>query len=318
MRRNSAKRSPSPLPLCARESAELEGNLEPLQRGLSNVAYSPQKKMRAIKPPVRRRAQRGRRVAKGTHQLPAHELGHGSPQRLTEGPPRQENAATKDPIDESLLPVNDIGVISSPERSSSTADNGFGAPGRYVPPPTTNYDPEDFAYYTEAVLLGCVGFIHLHGMMFAVEGWSSQKGEGTDRWYHFDASVHGSSSVMEITDMGGILAIHHFSIAKLNDELGMAHRAMVSYEASIGGDGVWKCAKDGSACIHISVARKSMRGVFLDDDDSENDEKVEVDDSSVNIDISNQREYNSHRAISYLPILPPHWAMLPQEQTNYC
>ena len=38
---------------------------------------------------------------------------------------------------------------------------------------------EDFAAYMEAVLCECVGFVQLHGRLFAVEGWSREKGQGT-------------------------------------------------------------------------------------------------------------------------------------------
>ncbi|KIK55736.1 hypothetical protein GYMLUDRAFT_62332 [Collybiopsis luxurians FD-317 M1] len=129
---------------------------------------------------------------------------------------------------------------------------------------------EDFANYTDAVLTGCVRFIHLHGTIHAVEGWSKETGEGTDQWYHFNASVlnysdnmvctcpardfkcihqqfyamHGLSKVSdtdthfvrpgeqvimfqkESADIAGTFAVHHFSVAKSNEELGLAHRTM--------------------------------------------------------------------------------------------
>lgn len=41
--------------------------------------------------------------------------------------------------------------------------------------------PESFAHYVDAVFTLTVEFIHLSQDLFAVQGWSRQKGEGTVR-----------------------------------------------------------------------------------------------------------------------------------------
>jgi hypothetical protein len=76
----------------------------------------------------------------------------------------------------------------------------------------------------------------------------------------------------EITDFGSALAVHHFSVAKSDEELGLAHRAMVKYEGSDSWDGIWKCSKDGASCAHISAARRSMRGLRMEGEEDEEDE----------------------------------------------
>ncbi|KIK55616.1 hypothetical protein GYMLUDRAFT_62384 [Collybiopsis luxurians FD-317 M1] len=127
---------------------------------------------------------------------------------------------------------------------------------------------DNFANYIEAVLSGSVGFIHLHGMMLAVEGWCKETGKGTCRTdgiilkclFRTPKEVQFSDSpkMYSMVDLGSTLAVHHFSVAKSDEELGLAHRAMVKYEGSDSWDRIWKCNRDRASCMHISAAHQSM------------------------------------------------------------
>lgn len=59
---------------------------------------------------------------------------------------------------------------------------------------------------------------------------------------------------------------YRFSVAKAQDSLGLYSRAVVTHEGSDKGDGTWQCSKrEGNNCIHISAARKYMRGEDADE-----------------------------------------------------
>ncbi|KAJ3847663.1 hypothetical protein EV368DRAFT_68920 [Lentinula lateritia] len=61
-----------------------------------------------------------------------------------------------------------------------------------APGDSTNYTEEDpnkesNEIYSDAVEEGHVGFKEIGGGICVVEGWSTAGGEGTNRWYHFQA-----------------------------------------------------------------------------------------------------------------------------------
>lgn len=73
----------------------------------------------------------------------------------------------------------------------------------------------------------------------------------------------------DLVDVSPESIILLFSVAKSEEDLGLANRVMVKFEGSDTGVGLWKCVRDGGACVHISAARKSMSGTFIQDEDDD-------------------------------------------------
>ncbi|KIK53467.1 hypothetical protein GYMLUDRAFT_178976, partial [Collybiopsis luxurians FD-317 M1] len=121
----------------------------------------------------------------------------------------------------------------------------------------------------------------------------------------------------------GDQAIHLFSVSKSNDAIGISQWVIVKHEGSDAGEGSWKCSsqnKEGPMCDHIVAAKKFMKG----SSDAEGPRK-----ETEGVDITftksftyyptstKQFSWQSSRAVSYLPILPPRWCMLPFEVEFY-
>jgi hypothetical protein len=160
MRRHTAIRSPSPVPLRRKIPQELECEIQPLRRaGALDRVHSPQKRARTVNGPIRQN-QTGRRQPKGggAKSLKARTQASDSPQDI-EGTQQQHQETP----DMSTFEPNGIDVFLSPNKTTTVFKGA----------------EDDFANYVEAVLSGSVGFIRLHGMMFAVEGWCKETGEGT-------------------------------------------------------------------------------------------------------------------------------------------
>ncbi|KIK50861.1 hypothetical protein GYMLUDRAFT_147237, partial [Collybiopsis luxurians FD-317 M1] len=88
---------------------------------------------------------------------------------------------------------------------------------------------------------------------------------------------------------------------------------IVKHEGSDAGDGRWYCSsqnKDGPMCGHIGAAQRFMKG----ESDAEGLRKVP---EGIDISSTKQFSFQSLRAVSYLPILPPKWCMLPGEVEFY-
>ncbi|KAL0567284.1 hypothetical protein V5O48_014705, partial [Marasmius crinis-equi] len=223
---------------------------------------------------------------------------------------------------------------------------------------------------------GRVGFIPIGTNLYVVQGWSKEKREPMDKWFHFQGSKRGETVLLTCLCPEGNVngaCVHtecyqefreqrflHFEQLSFDDdkvvcfrrertsdwgtegdpkwlnrfsvirgydmEQGVRARAIVTYEGTDTGAGVWRCSKDGgsSACTHKLAARRFFHKEMLEQEewqenwadeghlDDENDEEygaMMVDDASGN--------GFSESAISFLPIMPPIWAALPQDTPHY-
>ncbi|KAK7034055.1 hypothetical protein VNI00_012486 [Paramarasmius palmivorus] len=95
-------------------------------------------------------------------------------------------------------------------------------------------------------------------------------------------------------------------------------RAIVTFEGVGSGAGKWQCSKDRdlhrTECAHMTRAKKLLdlitgnAGAEVGEDD--------ISDKMYMVDGMNAGG-NSERSISYLPIMPPRWALLPEDEILY-
>lgn len=133
----------------------------------------------------------------------------------------------------------------------------------------------------------------------------------------------------------GAQAIHHLSVANSTDSVGVSNRVIVIHEGSDKGDGVWKCVKNcGQRCIHIAAAQRYLGQDHSEDAEEDGEESLvdEIDGIDIckcnnyslfpvalylSVATENQRRLQDKIAISYLPVLPPRWAVLPTDKYLY-
>ncbi|KAK7029660.1 hypothetical protein VNI00_014358 [Paramarasmius palmivorus] len=101
-----------------------------------------------------------------------------------------------------------------------------------------------------------------------------------------------------------------FSVASHSG--GLNGRVIVSYEGADIGGGAWRCSKDKGSCEHIGAARRVLRETLNIVDEEEMEPQA---DGDVVDDLSGGRDRET--AISFLPIMPPKWAMLPTDPVLY-
>ncbi|KAJ6464112.1 hypothetical protein DFH09DRAFT_957992, partial [Mycena vulgaris] len=89
-------------------------------------------------------------------------------------------------------------------------------------------------------------------------------------------------------------------------------RAIVRHVGDTAGHGTWSCSKDaGTTCIHLTLARKYLRLVNRESEPADDDtEAPEFEGAHVGTVVV-------PKAVSYLPILPPVWATLPEDKALY-
>ncbi|KIK51512.1 hypothetical protein GYMLUDRAFT_181347, partial [Collybiopsis luxurians FD-317 M1] len=101
-----------------------------------------------------------------------------------------------------------------------------------------------------------------------------------------------------------------FSVAQSEGLVALSHRIFVRFEGIDDGNGKWQCSRrEGSLCTHIEVAREYMQRKLL----SNGNRGGELRNNSQGKDICESILVS----ISYLPVIPPHWCMLPEEKAVY-
>ncbi|KIK61225.1 hypothetical protein GYMLUDRAFT_166901 [Collybiopsis luxurians FD-317 M1] len=220
---------------------------------------------------------------------------------------------------------------------------------------TSNIESDEaFQMYAESVQSESVGFVRLHGRLFAVEGWIRDMGQGNHQWYHFEvtgsednpklvcrcsagtwhcihkcyylaygacdfserasAEVGPCPKIILFLKENGALdegrSVLLFSVAQSEGLVALSHRVFVRYEGTDDGAGKWQCSRrEGTSCVHIEVACEYMQRKLLGNNDRTGELSY-----SQGKDIC---ESILLRAISYLPVIPPRWCMLPEEKKIY-
>ncbi|KAK7017032.1 hypothetical protein VNI00_018759 [Paramarasmius palmivorus] len=116
--------------------------------------------------------------------------------------------------------------------------------------------------------------------------------------------------------------VNRFSVAYDSHSNAIRSRTIVTYEGSDSGGGKWSCIKCAvQCCAHMRKAKRLLDMIVgnLDDlSDAEGGEMSSFDETNemYMVDSANTRS-TDERAISYLPILPPAWASLPEDHDLY-
>ncbi|KAH7867774.1 uncharacterized protein C8R40DRAFT_1063683 [Lentinula edodes] len=101
--------------------------------------------------------------------------------------------------------------------------------------------------------------------------------------------------------------IHRFSVSKNGGTTSLHGRAIVIHEGRDDGDGLWRCLRDSTQCIHIAAARRYLKNGIQE---IESDEELE--------DMMEEIEgINLNCAISFQLVLPPKWCELKTDQLLY-
>ncbi|KAK7023413.1 hypothetical protein VNI00_016771 [Paramarasmius palmivorus] len=115
---------------------------------------------------------------------------------------------------------------------------------------------------------------------------------------------------------------NRFSVAYDSNSDAIRSRTVVAYEGLDSGGGKWSCAKcAGHSCGHIGKAKRLLSIIvgntdgIIDMESGEQMDEVEMHEMYM-VDSANTRSMDE-RAISYLPILPPEWASLPEDPQLY-
>ncbi|KAH7877328.1 uncharacterized protein C8R40DRAFT_1021702, partial [Lentinula edodes] len=101
--------------------------------------------------------------------------------------------------------------------------------------------------------------------------------------------------------------IHRFSVAKNGSGLSLHGQAIVVHEGRDEGDGLWRCQRDGTQCIHIIAAKQFLKkGIQeIDSDDELEETREEIEGMNLN------------HAISFKLVLPPKWCELESDVKLY-
>ncbi|KAJ7672008.1 hypothetical protein B0H17DRAFT_1208802 [Mycena rosella] len=216
---------------------------------------------------------------------------------------------------------------------------------------TSDNDYQDFA---EGVTIGTIGFYRVSKTFVVCEGWTG--GTSNGKWYHLqwleghanifictcprqgqcyherymrDKGFEAFSNVDEeyVQDSACKVALFSRELSSANDTISifsvatphrlevLKARAIMTNVGDGTGHGTWKCNEDpGSGCPHVSVASKFLRRINGETEPADDDDDTPL--ASLE---------GSHvattvvppKAISYLPILPPVWATLPEDPDLY-
>ncbi|KAK7043833.1 hypothetical protein VNI00_007997 [Paramarasmius palmivorus] len=265
---------------------------EPISQITTRLRFDEDQDIELVSPKKRPRPKEGRRL-KGSRKR----------QTLKECPPRQGNTSML-----SNIPVfDDLGdssVFDLPleEPRSPVVEQVEPATEEIVDTEGDNEADEAFERYIKMVKAGrCVHEQYFRE--FLEEDFLKEE----DLWFR-DGSV-----VMFWREMIGYSEeswLTRFSVMGLSG--GLNARAVVTYEGTDDGQGKWQCSKDRSSCLHISYARKFLSDVLGKDlpghgtrDHDQNEQYI----------VEENVDYES--AVSYLPILPPEWAMLSSDRLHY-
>ncbi|KAK7041684.1 hypothetical protein VNI00_008973 [Paramarasmius palmivorus] len=122
-----------------------------------------------------------------------------------------------------------------------------------------------------------------------------------------------------LIDMEKDIWTSRFSVASGTASESGRSRAIVSYEGTVSGGGKWHCSKDkdlrGTCCTHMGQA-KQLLDLITGNDESEASDGTPDAAKMYMVDGMNAGGA-SENAISYLPIMPPLWASLPEDENLY-
>ncbi|KAK7014728.1 hypothetical protein VNI00_019316 [Paramarasmius palmivorus] len=112
--------------------------------------------------------------------------------------------------------------------------------------------------------------------------------------------------------------LNRFSVRYGSESDALRSRTVVTYEGPDSGGGKWLCVRcPGKRCAHVKMAMRLLNVVVGNVDDDGEDEESDIPlDQMFMIDSGNPG-YMNESGISYLPILPPEWASLPEDPPLY-
>ncbi|KAK7059100.1 hypothetical protein VNI00_001725 [Paramarasmius palmivorus] len=214
---------------------------------------------------------------------------------------------------------------------------------------------EPYEEYVQLVDEEYVTFVQVTTHHYVVQGFDVERRIGTNSYYHLEARKSGDDEVRlsclcpegkrgtecfhkqfyndfremrfrtnEDIGKAGIeeeLWIDRFSVACGSGSEALRSRTIVTHEGSDSGDGKWICVKcPKKRCVHIRKARVFLRSLS----GKENDEGEDCDESEMQnifnkepaVDGVNAGSF-TEKSISYLPIMPPVWATLPEDPKLY-
>ncbi|KAL0947183.1 hypothetical protein HGRIS_013307 [Hohenbuehelia grisea] len=219
-------------------------------------------------------------------------------------------------------------------------------------------DCSDYELFVESIAAETVAFERVSDKLFVASGWDSKKSRGLPSWYHIQRFYEGNivntvcrcpqarldlscvhskylkeegcqrfpfsagdteappNVVLFRREVSGLDLdnITYYISVTAPGRTALQDRSIIIYESAAG---VWTCSKDGlsakGTCTHIELCRQYLAlmdaNIVLPDDDL-----PEAPNSSQQ---APPKKY-TEGAISYLPIPPPLWTLLPDEHDqNY-
>ncbi|KAJ7283899.1 hypothetical protein C8J57DRAFT_1054321 [Mycena rebaudengoi] len=210
--------------------------------------------------------------------------------------------------------------------------------------------------FLEGVGMGAIGLYRISKTLFVCEGWDSTAGNTTGRWYHMQQldlaldvficmcpsrpgcfhekfmQEEGTSAFPEGTieyaednmcqtilfyrelSSDAIDTTYLFSVATLHKPDLLKGRAIVTHRGDGKGSESWTCSREAShvfQCIHISAARKRLAEITGSSGELDKDTQP---DGKYPVPI---RQAATGVSVSFLSILPPVWAGLPEDAPLY-
>ncbi|KAL0950535.1 hypothetical protein HGRIS_007343 [Hohenbuehelia grisea] len=225
----------------------------------------------------------------------------------------------------------------------SEAGTVLASPGR--PAQTYSGDGTDYEVFVESIAAETVAFKRISDRLFVVNGRDSKRSCGLPSWYHVQCFYVGSCVTVvcwcpQAKDKANCVHTRYlkkegsirfpfsphdvegleladvkfcFSVAAPG-RIALQDRSVVIYESQEFIAGTWSCTKDGpsakGACSHINLCSTYLSlmdsSIPVPDDDFSSALQPSLPS------VTNRKQ--SEGAISNLPIPPPMWALLPNEQ----
>ncbi|KAJ7120933.1 hypothetical protein C8R44DRAFT_736634 [Mycena epipterygia] len=215
-------------------------------------------------------------------------------------------------------------------------------------------DPQDHHQFCNAVGIGMIGFFQISKSLFVAEGWDKRRSCTNGLWYHIMV-VDGWETIIVCMCSGGRPCVHEqyleeqrteafpatelykddlaceavlfsrnmgensttslFSIATPSHPDLLKARAIVTNIGDGLGLGSWICSRDSgqNECVHISSARRHLQKLLTLDATAQ-----DVRDwSEMGVVEAQVRVAKIVHLVSYLAILAPIWAALPEDPELY-